>query len=97
MGNIICVKILPQTKVRGKICADNVTHIKISNKLIPSINYFLILMLFGLIFRRISNYKYIHGYTYSILVQGIPKNYFTNVSLTSIYSILSQIILMLFS
>ena len=26
---------------RGKICADNVTHIKISNKLTPSINYFL--------------------------------------------------------
>ena len=87
MGNIIC----------ANFYVDNVTHIKISNKLIPSINYFLILMLFGLIFRRISNYKYIHGYTYSILVQGIPKKYFTNVSLTSIYSILSQIILMLFS
>jgi hypothetical protein len=27
----------------GKICTDNVTHIKISNKLTPSINYFLIL------------------------------------------------------
>ena len=27
---------------RGKICADNVTHIKISNKLTRSINYFLI-------------------------------------------------------
>jgi len=24
----------------GKICADNVTHIKISNKLTPSIDYF---------------------------------------------------------
>ena len=27
--------------IRGKICADNVTHIKISDKLTPSINYFL--------------------------------------------------------
>jgi hypothetical protein len=26
---------------RGKIYADNVAHIKISNKLTPSINYFL--------------------------------------------------------
>jgi len=40
MGNIICVKILSRAKARGKICADNVTHIKISNKLTPSINYF---------------------------------------------------------
>jgi hypothetical protein len=30
MGNIICIKIYP----------DNVTYIKISNKLAPSINYF---------------------------------------------------------
>ena len=37
MGNIICVKIV----ALGKIYADNVTHIKISNKLTPSINYFL--------------------------------------------------------
>ena len=37
MGNIICVKIV----ARGKIYADNVAHIKISNKLTPSINYFL--------------------------------------------------------
>jgi hypothetical protein len=29
MGNIICIK----------ICADNVTHIKIYNKLTPSINW----------------------------------------------------------
>ena len=34
MGNIIC----------AKFCTDNVTHIKISNKLTPSINYFLILL-----------------------------------------------------
>jgi hypothetical protein len=34
MGNIICVKLLPRAIARGKICADNVTHIKIS------INYF---------------------------------------------------------
>jgi hypothetical protein len=40
MGNIICVKILPRATGRGKNCADNVTHIKISNKLTPSINYF---------------------------------------------------------
>jgi hypothetical protein len=35
MGNIICVKIL------SRLYADNVTHIKISNKLTPSIDYFL--------------------------------------------------------
>ena len=35
MGNIICVKILP------RLYADNVTIIKISNKLTPSIDYFL--------------------------------------------------------
>ena len=40
MGNIICINILPRAKARGKICADNVTYIKISNKLTPSINYF---------------------------------------------------------
>jgi hypothetical protein len=40
MSNIICVKILPRAKARCKICADNVTHIKISNKLTPFINYF---------------------------------------------------------
>ena len=34
MGNIIC----------ANFYADNVTHIKISNKLTPSINYFLILI-----------------------------------------------------
>jgi hypothetical protein len=39
MGNIIFVKILP--RARDKICTDNVTHIKIYNKLTPSINYFL--------------------------------------------------------
>ena len=58
MGNIICVKFLPLAFARDKIFtqimlpilkslgvnfyADNVTHIKISNKLTPSINYFLI-------------------------------------------------------
>jgi hypothetical protein len=36
MGNIICVKILPQAKASGIICTDNVAHIKISNKLTPS-------------------------------------------------------------
>jgi hypothetical protein len=45
MGNIICAtftphEILPRAIARSKICADNVTHIKISNKLTPSINYF---------------------------------------------------------
>ena len=40
MGNIICVHILPRAKARGKNCADNVTHIKISSKVTPSINYF---------------------------------------------------------
>jgi len=40
MGNIICVKFLPRAIATGKICADNVTHIKISNKFTPSINYF---------------------------------------------------------
>ena len=35
MGNIICASFTPR-----KTCADNVTHIKISNKLNPSINYF---------------------------------------------------------
>jgi hypothetical protein len=34
MGNIIC----------ANVYADNVTNIKISNKLTPSINYFLILI-----------------------------------------------------
>jgi len=36
MGNIICINILPRAKANGIICADNVTHIKISNKLTPS-------------------------------------------------------------
>ena len=40
MDNIICVKILPRASASGEICADNVTHIKISNKLTPSANYF---------------------------------------------------------
>jgi hypothetical protein len=37
------IKNLPymtRAKARGTICADNVTHIKIFNKLTPSINYF---------------------------------------------------------
>ena len=34
------IRILPRAKASGKICADNVTNIKISNKLTPSINYF---------------------------------------------------------
>ena len=38
MGNIIWVNFTPSDM--GKICADNVTHIKISNKLTPSIYYF---------------------------------------------------------
>ena len=39
----LSVQILPLAFARGKIFAhaDNVTHIKISNKLTPSLNYFL--------------------------------------------------------
>ena len=37
VGDFNMVKIIC---VRGKICEDNVTHIKISNNLTPSINYF---------------------------------------------------------
>ena len=40
MGNIICIQISPRAEARDKICVDNVTHIKIFNKLTPSINYF---------------------------------------------------------
>jgi hypothetical protein len=43
MGNIICANFTPHFRSGSNFYSDYVTHIKISNKLTPSINYFLIL------------------------------------------------------